>query len=763
MALSIGTIKQISGIVIARNAAGQERILKVGDSISFEDTISTVGGGSHALLALADGREIFLGGNDVVILDKSVYASDEGFGHEAVVASKTVDAMNSGKSVTDIQEALLRGEDISNLEATAAGETGAGAGGGNVISGFATAQYATGGNESNITAGTRTLADNQDATTTFTPINANNAIEVNNLPMASDTSISLNEDESIVGTLPLATDVDGDVIVYSLDSSATNGVVVVNADGTYTYTPTENYNGTDSFTYTVTDSNGGSSTYTVSIDVSPMNDAPTASDTTINLNEDAIYTGTLPTANDVDNDSVTYALDTATTNGTIVINSDGSYIYTPNANYNGADNFTYTVTDGNGGSNTYSVSIGINPVNDQPVVTNIDANANTGVSGDVEYSNTTSTYIADVTTTTSTITITDSGTVEDLNVQINLTHTWDSDLDIYLVAPDGTVIELTSDNGGSGDNYTNTIFDDDAATSIISGGAPFTGTFRPEGDLSLLEGMDISGTWTLRIVDDLGADVGTLISWSIATTIDGTNTVYESSDTLGTTSDVVTTFDGTLATATDNDAGDTHTYAQYGDVSLDSTDVDTTLITGVGVVIDPVTGQYTLSGNFNALGAGESVTITFQYTANDGHGFTGMDGVNASSTSEPATVTLVITGTNDKPVVQSVSISTTEADSGNNTVSGMLSEITDADVNDTHTYEINQSSISSSNNAVTGLTVTLVNAATGEFRVDGDFNALGAGETATITFQYRVNDGSASSSHNESHYSDYQTVTLTCE
>lgn len=113
-------------------------------------------------------------------------------------------------------------------------------------------------------------------------------------------------------------------------------------------------------------------------------------------------------------------------------------------------------------------------------------------------------------------------------VQINLTHTFTSDLDIFLQAPNGQRIELTSDNGGGGDNYTNTIFSDCAATSITAGVPPFTGTFRPEGTTTVscanLAGNIAqlgafapgqNGTWQLVIMDDVGGDVGTMLGWSI--------------------------------------------------------------------------------------------------------------------------------------------------------------------------------------------------------------------------------------------------------
>jgi subtilisin-like proprotein convertase family protein len=107
--------------------------------------------------------------------------------------------------------------------------------------------------------------------------------------------------------------------------------------------------------------------------------------------------------------------------------------------------------------------------------------------------------------------------ISDLNVTINITHPRDEDLDIFLVAPNGTEIELSTDNGGFGANYTNTTFDDAAGLSITAGVAPFTGTFRPEEILSQLNGLPIGGTWTLRITDDsMNEQQGTLVNWTLS-------------------------------------------------------------------------------------------------------------------------------------------------------------------------------------------------------------------------------------------------------
>lgn len=79
-------------------------------------------------------------------------------------------------------------------------------------------------------------------------------------------------------------------------------------------------------------------------------------------------------------------------------------------------------------------------------------------------------------------------------------------------------MELFTYVGGTGNNFTNTTLDDDAATSITAGAAPFTGTFRPEGSLATFNGLNPNGTWALRITDDELILFGTLNSWSLTIT-----------------------------------------------------------------------------------------------------------------------------------------------------------------------------------------------------------------------------------------------------
>lgn len=101
-------------------------------------------------------------------------------------------------------------------------------------------------------------------------------------------------------------------------------------------------------------------------------------------------------------------------------------------------------------------------------------------------------------------------------VTLNINHPFTGDVDMYLVAPNGSQIDLSTDNGGNGDNYTNTVFSTSGG-SITAGTAPFTGTFTPEQPFSNFTGS-ADGTWILRVIDDAGSDVGTLLDWRLAFT-----------------------------------------------------------------------------------------------------------------------------------------------------------------------------------------------------------------------------------------------------
>jgi subtilisin-like proprotein convertase family protein len=109
-----------------------------------------------------------------------------------------------------------------------------------------------------------------------------------------------------------------------------------------------------------------------------------------------------------------------------------------------------------------------------------------------------------------------NGTHGLVSVCLNITHTYDSDLNIDLIAPDGTDIMLLSYVGGSGDNFTNTCFNQTVTTSIVSGSAPFSGTYKPMNTLgNVNNGQNGNGVWKLRIVDTYASDAGNLLNWNI--------------------------------------------------------------------------------------------------------------------------------------------------------------------------------------------------------------------------------------------------------
>lgn len=99
-----------------------------------------------------------------------------------------------------------------------------------------------------------------------------------------------------------------------------------------------------------------------------INSAPIAAGTAITVTEDIEFSGILPVATDADGDTVTYSLSGQAANGVVIVNPNGTYTYIPNENYNGDDSFSYTISDGKGGSNTYTVSVSVTPVNDAPTI-----------------------------------------------------------------------------------------------------------------------------------------------------------------------------------------------------------------------------------------------------------------------------------------------------------------------------------------------------------------------------------------------------------
>jgi serine protease len=153
-------------------------------------------------------------------------------------------------------------------------------------------------------------------------------------------------------------------------------------------------------------------------------------------------------------------------------------------------------------------------------------------SGKQPYSNNTAMAINPRSTVSSTIMGPTGVTIGHLQLQLNVSYPVDSDLEIYLTAPNGTVVRLISRWGGNGANFTNTILDDAAPLSIGAGIAPYSGSYRPDANLSQLNNMSAAGVWTLSITD-VGGHSGTLLGWSINFTPVGTTSAVSKISSIG--------------------------------------------------------------------------------------------------------------------------------------------------------------------------------------------------------------------------------------
>lgn len=188
-----------------------------------------------------------------------------------------------------------------------------------------------------------------------------------NLVAAVDDSASTDEDKAVqIAILGNDTATVGTLSVLGVTPQ--QGKVVVNGDGTVTYTPSANFHGTDTFTYITGNGGSGAASATVTVQVAAVNDPPLAvKDSVTTAEEQPITVSVLSNDSDVDGDTLSVAALTTPANGTATLGQNGSVTYRPKKDFNGVDNFAYTLSDGKGGSRMATVSVTVTPVNDAPV------------------------------------------------------------------------------------------------------------------------------------------------------------------------------------------------------------------------------------------------------------------------------------------------------------------------------------------------------------------------------------------------------------
>ncbi len=215
--------------------------------------------------------------------------------------------------------------------------------------------------------------DSNIATVTIT-VNPINDIPV----MGADQSVATNEDTPVNFSLNSASDIDGDALTYKIVSPPTNGILsncitsTWGTDLTCTYSPNSNFNGSDSFTFIAKDATtNAASSATVSLTINAINDAPTiASTQSLATNEDTPINFNLNSGSDIDGDSLDYIVVSNPSTGTLSCTGGNSTActYTPATNFNGVTTFTYKANDGALDSNTATVTLTVNSINDAPVM-----------------------------------------------------------------------------------------------------------------------------------------------------------------------------------------------------------------------------------------------------------------------------------------------------------------------------------------------------------------------------------------------------------
>ncbi|MDW1675683.1 tandem-95 repeat protein [Vibrio sp. Vb5029] len=204
----------------------------------------------------------------------------------------------------------------------------------------------------------------------------------NDPPVAGSTSYTVHEDNSITISdeqlLANSSDIEGDVAISSVSYSGNDGVLEINGDGTYTFSPNENFNGEVSLDVVVVDEEGATDSTTAGITVLEVNDPPIAGATSYSVNEDEVIIFTeeqlLAQSSDVEGDVSLESVSYSGSDGILTANDDGTYSFAPNENFNGGVSLDVVVADEDGATATTNANIDVLPVNDAPV------------SGDLAYS-----------------------------------------------------------------------------------------------------------------------------------------------------------------------------------------------------------------------------------------------------------------------------------------------------------------------------------------------------------------------------------------
>ncbi|HWW76037.1 MAG TPA: Ig-like domain-containing protein, partial [Pyrinomonadaceae bacterium] len=216
-----------------------------------------------------------------------------------------------------------------------------------------------------------------------------NVRAVNDAPVPDTLSRATPEDTPLVITLS-GTDPDGDAVSFAVVTQPAHGTLGGLGGASYVYTPAADYNGPDSFTFNARDGAAVSAAATVSINVVPVNDAPTAGGLSVTTKEDTTVAFTL-NGSDIDGDEIGFVIASGPAHGTLTGSAPGAgpnFTYTPFPDYNGPDSFSFKTSDRQLESGVATVSINVTPVNDAPVPNNLTLTTDEDTSVPVTFSGT---------------------------------------------------------------------------------------------------------------------------------------------------------------------------------------------------------------------------------------------------------------------------------------------------------------------------------------------------------------------------------------
>jgi len=576
------------------------------------------------------------------------------------------------------------------------------------------------------------------------------------------------EDTDWVGNvLANDTDVDGEALTAVLVGGPAHGSLTLNADGSFTYTPDADWNGTDTFTYMANDGSVNSNVATASVWIAPVNDAALiGGDTSVTITEDDTGTSGALTISDIDSPETFVAqVATAGSYGTFHVAATGAWSYDLTANMNGmnvSDTTTDTVIVSAADGTTQTLSVNINGVNDAAVIGGTDTSDigenDPGASGTLSITDVdnTAAFAADST-------VTAAHGIFGINASGNWGYTLTDTMD-YLatgatatdsfnaVAVDGTQHRVQVTIHGANDapvadndaasvnedavtgNLLSTLLAGDVDTDVGDTLVVASVGFNPnvsaidvdaDGDMDfvsydaasydwLAQGQIMTDTFTYTVSDGHGGiDIATA-----TVTITGVNDApVAAGDSTSVSEDAVTVnlIPNLLTNDSDTDSGDTLFIKAVGAGAVGvNSDTD--------VALESVTFDATA---YDSLAAGDWTTDTFTYTVSDGHGGT-----------DTASVTVTITGVNDGPVADADTVGVNEDAITGNLLATLLAGDVDTDIGDTLrvvAVGLNPNVVATDANADSVYESVTYDAAT--------YDWLSAGDWTTDTFVYWVSDG----------------------